>query len=175
MKLIDNYLPTWEFAKSNQILLDNKDIPSNSILNQVDFSKSKIIKILFFLRGLSTKNLNIDTALRAGFILLEENEKEVVLGLMAQPWKFKGNIIHSTPDDFLKFDHSDFIKAVWNFRYDKRPAGIYLTTETRVHCTSESARKKFSVYWSVIGFFSGVIRMEMLKIIKRNLNSDNVS
>jgi hypothetical protein len=172
VKLIDKYLPYWDFTKSNQVLLNNKDIPKRSIMKHVDFGKSRIIKILFFLRGLSTKNINIDNALRSGFILLDENEIEVVLGLIAQPWKFKGNIIQITPDEFSRFDQSDFIRAAWNFRYEKRPEGLYLTTETRVQCTSESAQNKFSIYWSIIGFFSSVIRNEMLKIIKNELSKD---
>lgn len=170
VKLIDQYLPRWDFAKCNQILLNNKEIPDQSIVNDVDFGKSRIIRILFLLRGLSTKNLNIDKALKAGFILLDQNESEIVLGLIAQPWKLKGNIIHSTSSDFSGFDQSDFIKAAWNFRYEKKQDGLYLTTETRIYCTSSNALKKFSIYWSIIGFFSGVIRKEMLKIIKNELS-----
>ncbi|TJY43835.1 hypothetical protein E5161_00005 [Cohnella pontilimi] len=174
MKLIDKYLPRWDFAKCNQILLNNKEIPENSIMNHVDFGKSRIIRFLFFLRGLSTKKLNFDKALRAGFILLDQNKSEIVLGLIAQPWKLKGNIIHTTPSGFSEFDQSDFIKAAWNFRYEKKQDGLYLTTETRIHCTSKNAHKKFSIYWSFIGFFSGVIRNAMLKIIKSELSKDLV-
>ncbi|WP_274362331.1 hypothetical protein [Paenibacillus thermotolerans] len=173
MKLIDRYLPSWDFAKSNKIPLNRKNIPDDSILYQVDFSKSKIIKLLFFLRGLSTKKLTLDNALRFGFILLDRNDREIVLGFIAQPWKLKGNIINAAPDEFLRFDKSDYMKAVWNFRYDQEQEDVYLFTETRIHCTSTGAKMKFSLYWSVIGFFSGVIRNEMLKIIKNELESRN--
>lgn len=170
MKLIDKYLPFWDYAKSNQVHLNNKEIPDISI-NDIDFSKSYLIKILFFLRGLSSNKLNLDNAIRSGFIFLEQNDSEIVLGLIAQPWKFKGNIIHTTPEGFSKFDQTDFIKATWNFRYEKKQDGLYLTTETRIYCTSKSARRKFSIYWAIIGFFSGLIRKEMLKIIKNELSS----
>lgn len=167
VKLIDKYLPCWNFAKSNQIQLNNKDIPDISNMNDVDFAKSKIIKILFLLRGLSTKKLSLNNALRSGFILLDQNNDEIVLGLIAQPWKFKGNILHTTPEVFSQFDQSDYIKVAWNFRVEKKLEDLYLTTETRIYCTSKSAQKKFSFYWLIISFFSGVIRKEMLKI-KRN-------
>jgi hypothetical protein len=51
----------------------------------VDFGKSRIIKILVFLRGLSKKKVDLDNALRSGFILLDQNNCELVLGLIAQP------------------------------------------------------------------------------------------
>jgi hypothetical protein len=106
--------------------------------------------------------------------LLDQNNCEIVLGLIAQPWTFKGNIIHTTPGGFSRFDQSDYIRAAWNFRYEKKLEDLYLTTETRIHCTSRSAQKKFSIYWSIVGFFSGVIRNEMLKIIKNELFKDIV-
>jgi len=174
VKLIDKYMPCWDYAKSNQIQLNNKEIPVISNINDVDFAKSKIIKILFFLRGLPAKKLNLNNAIRSGFILLDQNNDEIVLGLIAQPWKFKGNIMHTTPEVFSQFDQSDYIKAAWNFRVDKKLEDLYVTTETRVYCTSKSAQKKFTFYWLIISFFSGVIRKEMLKIIKKELFKDNM-
>ncbi|WP_199621240.1 hypothetical protein [Paenibacillus alkalitolerans] len=173
MKLIDKYLPYWDFAKVNKIRLNHKDIPDLSMMTQVDFGKSRIFRALFFLRGLPTKNINIGNALLAGFILLEQNNKEIVLGLIAQPLKLKGNIRNANPDGFIRFDESDYIKAAWNFLFEKEQEDLYLTTETRIHCTSSNAKKKFSIYWSIIGFFSGVIRNEMLKIIKNELGKRN--
>ncbi|XEC97299.1 hypothetical protein AB6A23_12525 [Paenibacillus tarimensis] len=174
MKLIDKYLPYWDFVKVNKIQLNHKNIPNLSIMNQVDFGKSRIIKTLFFLRGLPTKNLKIDNALRSGFILLDQNNNEIVLGLIAQPWKLKGNIISANPDGFIRFDESDYIKAAWNFLFEEKLQDFYLTTETRIYCISSNAKKKFSIYWLIIGFFSGVIRNEMLKIIKNELDKEIV-
>jgi len=147
VKLIDRYLSCWDFAKSNQIQLNNKEIPLASNINDVDFAKSNIIRILFFLRGLSMKKLTLNNALRSGFILLDQNNDEIVLGLIAQPWKFNGNIMHTTREVFSQFDQPNYIKAAWNFRVEKKLEDLYLTTETRVYCTSKSARKKFSFYW----------------------------
>lgn len=174
MNLIDKYLPSWNYAKSNQIQLNNKDMPDASIVNHIDFSKSNIIKILFFLRGFSMRKLTLDNAISSGFILLEQNDHEIVLGLIAQPWKLKGNIIQTTSDGFSQFDQPHFIKATWNFRYEQKQEDLYVTTETRIHCTSRSALRKFSFYWAFISFFSGVIRKEMLKIIKHELSKDLV-
>ncbi|WP_199621255.1 hypothetical protein [Paenibacillus alkalitolerans] len=170
MKLIDKYLPNWDFAKVNKIRLNHKNIPDLSMMSEVDFGNSRMIRTLFFLRGLPTKNINVGNALRVGFILLDRNKSEIVLGLIAQPWKLKGNIRSANPDEFIRFDESDYIKAAWNFLIEKEQEDLYLTTETRIHCTSGSAKRKFAIYWMIISYFSGVIRNEMLKIIKNELD-----
>jgi len=42
-----------------------------------------------------------------------------------------------------------------------------LTTETRIKCLDEDSRSRFGWYWAFIRPFSGLIRMEMLRAIKR--------
>lgn len=42
-----------------------------------------------------------------------------------------------------------------------------LSTETRVLCLSERAKKRFRPYWIVIAPFSGIIRKQMLRLIEK--------
>jgi hypothetical protein len=42
-----------------------------------------------------------------------------------------------------------------------------LTTETRIKCLDNESRRSFGFYWMFIQPFSGLIRMEMLRAIKR--------
>jgi hypothetical protein len=175
VKLIDKYLPSWDYGKVNKILLNYKKVPNISIIYHADFGKSKIIRTLFFLRGLPTKMLKIDDFIESGFILLEENKNEIVIGLVAQPWKIKGNIIKLSSEDFYGFDKSDYVKVCWNFLIEKKnDEEMYISTETRIHCTSGKARKNFFIYWFFISYFSSVVRNEMLKIIGKEISKDNV-
>ena len=169
VQLIDVHLPKRHFSKLNEIKLDNATVPDWQTVRQINFAQSKIITILFFLRGLGTPTITLDNAVKSMFILLDKNDDEIVLGLLAQPWKPRGNVLHTSPDSFARFNEPNYIKAAWNFRFDRRPDGLYVTTETRVLCTSGGALRKFKLYWMAIGFFSGVIRNEMLKLIKQQL------
>lgn len=169
MRLVDKFLPARDFSKSNKVRLNPQHLPDIAIIKRIDFRKSLIIKVLFFLRGLPSKKVNIEDFLSIGFVLLDQNPQEIVLGLVAQPWKFKGNIRPVSPESFVQFNDPDYVKVAWDFRYEQKAQGMFLTTETRIYCTSAAARKKFSIYWFLIGFFSGIIRTEMLRIIKKSL------
>ena len=60
-------------------------------------------------------------------------------------------------------------KAAWNFRVepisDERSVVI---TETRVRCTDDGGRRRFVLYWAVIGPFSAVIRRRALGLIDQD-------
>ncbi|MGH9649109.1 MAG: hypothetical protein ACRD3I_01435, partial [Terriglobales bacterium] len=62
-----------------------------------------------------------------------------------------------------------YAKAMWNFTVERAEEGVTrLATETRVVTYGSSARRKFRAYWLVVGPFSGLIRKEMLRLVKRN-------
>jgi hypothetical protein len=42
-----------------------------------------------------------------------------------------------------------------------------MVTETRVLCTDDEARRRFSLYWRLVGPFSALIRRVLLRRIKR--------
>lgn len=71
-------------------------------------------------------------------------------------------------DDFRAFDRPGYAKAVWNFSLVEESAGITrLATETRVHCLDDVSRLRFRVYWAMIAPFSGLIRRETLRAIRK--------
>jgi hypothetical protein len=72
---------------------------------------------------------------------------------------------------FKNFNVAGYAKAVWNFALRQEGSAVHLTTETRIKCTDASSRRWFGLYWTVVGPFSGLIRMEMLRAIKRKAES----
>ena len=99
--------------------------------------------------------------------LAESPNEELVLGLIGRPWTLTGNLQKiKSPGAFLSFETPGFMKAVWNFSLREEGPRTRLTTETRVRCLDESSRVRFGFYWMLIRPFSGLIRMEMLRLIK---------
>jgi hypothetical protein len=110
----------------------------------------------------------LDGFLRAGFVRLDESPgEELVLGLAGRFWRPAAEIVRLTPDEFRTFRRPGNALAVWNFRLEDEDGGVRLTTETRVRCVDEAARRSFLRYWRVVGPFSGLIRVRMLRSIRR--------
>ena len=61
--------------------------------------------------------------------------------------------------------------AAWNFTVLPTDEGSLLATETRVRCTDDAARRSFARYWRVVRPFSGLIRTEALRAIRRTAES----
>lgn len=179
--VIDEFLPVYDVSKRYSVTVSASVDTVYSALKNANINDLPLIRVLFFLRGLpaifkskakipKTNSLTVSDIAHSGFVLLDEKPgEELVIGIVGKFWKLSGNITRVSPETFISYNERDFAKAVWNFSLRAiDQTATELSTETRVHCTDESSRKKFIRYWKVIGFFSGVIRTEMLKIIKRN-------
>jgi len=70
---INHFLPSWDISKTNEIDLDRVNPIDTSFLFQINFGESKIIRLLFLLRGLPGRMLSLQGIINAGFILLEED------------------------------------------------------------------------------------------------------
>ncbi len=96
--------------------------------------------------------------------------REIALGIKGRFWKLNGGVLPSGangPDTFSPEPPAGYTTAVWTFTVSPvSPALSLLSTETRVLCGGSSARRKFNLYWRVVGRFSGLIRREMLRAIK---------
>jgi len=78
-----------------------------------------------------------------------------------------------TPKQFKELEASGVAKAVMNFRIEQAGGDAWLvSTETRVHATDASARRRFARYWAVIRPASGFIRRMWLRAIKRRAEAD---
>ena len=74
----------------------------------------------------------------------------------------------ATPEQFKGLAAPGVAKAVMSFRIEPDGEGTWLvSTETRVHATDASARRRFARYWFLIRPGSGFIRRMWLRAIKR--------
>lgn len=164
-RLIDKYLPQYTFNEYHDTMVNCSIENVYQIAKDFDLSKSKIINLLFKLRGLPTKNLNLQNFINdIGFTNLEENcPHENLIGFWA---RFR---IAKIPghDEFINNSISPWIKVVWNFHFEEMEENrTKVSTETRVLCVAPITMFTFGLYWLMIKPFSGLTRKKMLKIIK---------
>ena len=96
---------------------------------------------------------------------------ETLIGFWA---RFKIEKIRSY-EDFIQNSISPWIKVVWNFHFEKvEEKKTKVSTETRVLCVAKITKFTFGLYWLIIKPFSGLIRIQMLKIIKNESESGQI-
>ncbi len=166
--LIDEFLSEYDFEEMHDIAIHADAADIYRVTNEIDFSESPIIRWLFWLRGLSASNVTLSSLRKSRFEMLGETlNKEMVIGIVGRFWTICGGLKKIDAESFKKFDTAGYAKAVWNFSLDADGSNTRLTTETRIKCLDDESRRSFGRYWIFIRPFSGLIRMEMLRTIKR--------
>jgi len=167
--LQQKYLPDYHFTEKHGIVISASPAKVYSTSCELDASSSWIVRVLLALRGIPSKTSKcIEGWKKMGFVVLEQQDKEIILGLIGQFWKISGKIQPCVAAEFTSFSNPEFAKATWNFEIIPQGGNqVVVETETRIFCCDENVCKKFKRYWFLIQPFSGLIRTEMLKIIKR--------
>jgi len=167
--LIDDFMPDYDFDESHDIEINAAADEVFKIVKTVDICDSSIVRWLFRLRGLRTEGFTLDRIRDINFIPLAEiNNEELVVGIIGKFWTPAGHLQKFDPEEFKDFDQVGFAKATWNFSVKTiEKEKTRLITETRIKALDEKSRAKFGFYWTFVGPFSGLIRTEMLKIVKR--------
>ena len=96
-------------------------------------------------------------------------QQEIVLAIIGKFWRPDAPILRDwNPEEFATLAPAGYGKAAWNFRLLPDGDQTIVSTETRVLCHGRLESILFRCYWTLISFFSGLIRKEMLQMIKRN-------
>ncbi len=65
------------------------------------------------------------------------------------------------------------LKIFWNFYFKQIAENKTLvSTETRIQCLTKKSKFRFSLYWLFVKPFSGLIRLEMLRLIKKEAENN---
>ena len=184
--LIDDHLPHADFAERHALRVHAPPERAYEAARRLDMSGSMLVRGLFALRSLPAlftgkagrgeKRLGttMDRLLHNGFVLLDERPPhEFVLGLVGRFWTPAGGIERIHPAEFPVFDRPGMAVAAWNFTVLPTDEGSLVATETRVRCTDDAARRSFARYWRVVRPFSGMIRREALRAIRRTAESSS--
>lgn len=101
-------------------------------------------------------------------VISEDPGREIVMAICGKFWAISGNILDVPVEEIKLFNRPGYAKAYWNFYIEAMDKGqTRLITETRVQVYGETERKKFALYWRIVGPFSGWIRTQILKAIER--------
>jgi hypothetical protein len=146
-------------------------------LRGADFSQMPLTRVLMGLRKLGWSRRKAAQAgsqeerLRAaGFIrILTGSEDAVLLGVVGRFWRLdSGTLGGLTAEEIIAFERDGYAKAMWNFTLERESDSVTrLATETRVVVYGSAVRRKFRAYWLLVGPFSGLIRREMLRLVRR--------
>ena len=97
-------------------------------------------------------------------------------GTFGQFWALRELAHMEAPTDleaFRAFDRPGWAKGAISVRIDPLEDGsTEVSTETRVRCVDDAARRRFAVYWSIIRIFSGWLRRDLLRRIARLAEGD---
>lgn len=168
--LINKYIPNFQFNEIHKTVVSANSHDAYRSTMELDLAKSKIIKILFGLRGLPfSKRTFSEVNNDMKFTLVEENpHSEFLYGFWFSNKTEWVTDLNEFKEDNIKYN----AKVGWSFCYKGRPDGkTEIITETRVLCLNDKSKFIFSIYWFFIKPFSGLIRIEMLKLIKKKLNT----
>jgi hypothetical protein len=173
--LIERFAADYDVGEVHVVAVDADVEHSYRAVLAVDLFRSRIIRMLYLVRGLSAKGpLTLRDMTRMGFVVLDEDPgTEIVLGLVGRFWQVKGSLRRVEASDFVEFFEPGYVKAAMNFRVEPAgPGRSTVTTETRVVATDPDSLRSFRRYWTLIGPFSALIRRRMLSLIRQQAELD---
>jgi hypothetical protein len=184
--LLDDHLPTFDFVARHALTTRASPAAAFAAVRRADLGRGLATRALLLLRALpglavapretarrflrhgGRRPLTVDALASAGFVILGEDPgREVVLGTIGRFWRASGGMRPFAAAEFARFDAPGWTKAAWSFRVEPAPDGATVSTETRVLCTDPRSRRTFGRYWRIVRPFSGLIRIEMLRAIRR--------
>jgi hypothetical protein len=104
---------------------------------------------------------------RAGFVPLHDGPDGLVYGVAGRFWTPSGGVRPIEPAEFAGFDEPGYAKGAFSFELEPQGDRVRLTTETRVLCTDDRARRRFRRYWRLVHPGSALIRIVWLRAIRR--------
>jgi hypothetical protein len=186
MTLLDQVLPQFDVNEVHAAEIRATPEQVYRALQEYRLSDSPVTRFLFGLRRLpalfTAKGRSalrqarqqeppfIQTLDKGGFVKVAETpNEEIVVGLIGKFWEpVPEQVTLANGEAFLHFDDPAYAKAAMNFHLESSRNGLTrLSTETRVRVPDPKSRRLFRFYWALIGFFSGWIRVEMLRGIKK--------
>jgi hypothetical protein len=170
--LIERYLPRYTFAHRYATVVRCGDIARvYAIARDVDLARSRVIALLFRLRGLAPQPGQWRARAFCTAMHWTELAQTPPTEFLVAYWRRgRDNRIMGvdSPAQFCAPIAGATQKVGFTFRFRQLDAHrVLVVTETRVLCIGARSRLSFLVYWLGIKPFSGLIRKEILRIIRR--------
>ena len=176
---LDEFIPVWQFAEFHTVHIAAPPASVFDEIKRVRADEIFLFRTLFWIRmgGRPARKAHpdapartaslIDVATRGTFVYLADDApREFVIGTVVRwPTAAREPV---TPSYFQRTLPPGFVLTAANFIVTPDGSGgSIVSTETRVHANSPSARRNFAVYWRVIYPGSAIIRRMWLRAVKR--------
>jgi hypothetical protein len=167
------FLPEYDVSEYHDLFVNASPAAAYAAMERVRLSDSPVISMLLRIRGLGASRRTLAEDVRSRFTVLKDDPgREIVFGVVGQFWRLRGTSCDFEAAEFAVFHQPGCAKSAWNVAFTEEAGGTRVSTETRVQCFGAVARLKFRAYWTLIGLFSGLIRIEMLRLIKRRAEAE---
>ena len=179
--LIEGFLRDYDLSAAYETPISRPPSVVYRSLLRSDFREVWLVRCLMTLRtgkwmrrSLEPRDLHQRLEGSGFFVIAEVPDQELVIGVAGRFWRPDGGrCTDLTPAGFPGFSRPGYAKVAWNFSLQSGSAETtVLSTETRIKCFGQEALRKFRLYWSVVGPFSGVIRKAILRQVKHAAESE---
>lgn len=170
--LIDDFLPDYDYNEKHETNIRASAENVYAAIESTNFAESWFTRGLLSLRRLrrpTEQTVTLRDITKNSFAILgEKPNEEILIGLAGKFWTLSGCLEKINAENFRAFNKKGFAKATWNFALTETGKGeVRLETETRVKCLDKDSLDSFRFYWYFVKPFSGLIRQEMLRLIKQ--------
>lgn len=187
MSAIDQYMPIHDVASRHTTWVAAPPDVVLAVVRSADFGKLWLVRGLMGLRLLPAavlhpvegwRRLHRPSELRtrslagASFTVLADWPDEIVYGLQGRFWTPTGGLVPVTPATFAMGPPAGLAQAAWTFRTTPERQGTRLVTETRVRTGDRHTARLFRRYWRAIRPFSGLMRRNMLSLVRRRAEAE---
>jgi hypothetical protein len=170
-------IPRYDFSSRHErVLAASASAVRNAALDWQP-RESWLWRVLLLGRGLGSPKGSVRRwAGGQGFLCLEDSEDEIVYAQAGQFWALRerGALVSPrTPEEFAAIDDPRVAVAAMALRFESLgPDRTRLSTETRIRALGPQARRRFRIYWLLIGPFSGLLRGAMLRGIAKHAEAN---
>lgn len=175
-ELLNKSLPVYHFSELHECIINaDSEKVMEAVINFTPESDPLYLKMMAVRKmpAWFARRITGESPEPFGFesftLLAQDASKARVYGLAGKLWRPDFGLV--SVRDGQAFTHelpTGIVKLALSFHTTSMAKNqTALTTETRVFCTDNSARIKFTPYWYLIRLCSGMIRVRMLKMIKR--------
>ena len=176
--LIDRFMPRYDVRTRYSTQVHAPAVVTYDALLETDLLAPLAVRVLFALRVLPARlgrrprqrsgPRTLKDLARGGALLGEDPGREIAFGVIGRFWALRERSHHPiVAEAFTAFAEPGVAKAVIAFTVAPADAArSVLSTETRVACTDAASRRRFRIYWTLIGPFSGVTRRAWLGAVR---------
>jgi hypothetical protein len=170
-RAVEEALPVFDFRASHSRWIDASQDRVWAALTGLTFGQLSITRPLVAMRHVGSRSTPVDRN------LFEDGPVELVLSVpgefavgavIARPWRLRpARLTVGSMQRFVAFRDEGWVKYLVSFELAPGPDGVLLTTETRGVSTDPVSRRRFALYWAIIGRPSGLVRRDMLRAVAR--------